>query len=210
LPQYRGAAPINRAIINGEVETGITTFFLNEQIDAGKIIFREKLTIGPDETAGELHDRLMVTGSVLVIRTVESIVSGSVGEMVQDSLTDAETTLKQAPKIYKEDCRINWDQDLPTVYNFIRGLSPHPGAWSMLKMPDGTSQTLKIFKTLPEAGITGHIPGEILTDGKTYIKIGVQNGLINLVSLQLAGRKVMNNGDFLRGFGWIFAETHGI
>jgi len=210
LPQYRGAAPINWAIINGETETGVTTFFLNEQIDAGKIILREKVSIGPDETAGELHDRLMETGSELVIRTIERIVSGNAGDTGQDPLAAGNALLKEAPKIYKTNCRINWDQDVQAVHNFIRGLSPCPGAWTLLKMPDGTQQTLKIFKTMPEAGSAVGIPGEILSDGKSYIKIGTKTGMINLTVLQLAGRKTMNTGDFLRGFGWIFSETHGI
>ncbi len=210
LPQYRGAAPINWAIICGEHETGVTTFFLNDQIDTGKIIFSEKIKIGIDETAGELHDRLMEIGAKLVIRTIESIISGSVREVTQESLIIGDTPLKQAPKIYTENCRINWYQDVVTIHNFIRGLSPHPGAFMELKMPDGTLRTLKIFKTIPEIGSINKSPGEIITDGKTSIKISAQNGIINVKLLQLSGRKAMNTGDFLRGFAGIFPETHGI
>ena len=210
LPQYRGAAPINWAIIGGEHETGVTTFFLNDQIDTGKIIFIEKVQIGTDETAGELHDRLMEIGAKLVIRTIECIISGSVKEVRQESLIIGNTLLKQAPKIYTENCRINWNQDVVTIHNFIRGLSPHPGAFMEMKMPDGTLRTLKIFKATPEIGEINQAPGEIITDGKTSIKISAQNGLINVKLLQLSGRKVMNTGDFLRGFAGIFLETHGI
>jgi methionyl-tRNA formyltransferase len=210
LPQYRGAAPVNRAVINGERETGVTTFFLNEQIDTGRILLSEKVQIGADETAGELHDRLMLAGAELVLRTVRRIVDGTVGEIHQESLIVDPALLKPAPKIFKEDCRINWNQDVLTVYNFIRGLSPHPGAFTDFIAADGGTQSLKIFRALPEQKNHQHSPGDFLTDGKSFLKVGAKNGFIHLLELQLQGRKAMNSGDFLRGFARIFPETHGI
>ena len=210
LPQYRGAAPINRAIISGETETGVTTFFLNEHIDTGGILFSEKTAIGPDETAGELHDRLMHTGASLVLKTVDRIVSGNTDEIHQESLIGDPSTLKQAPKIFKEDCRIDWNQDVLTVYNFIRGLSPHPGAYTEFSSLDGVTQSLKIFRAFPEQTNQPVLPGKFFTDGKSFLKLGVKKGFIHLVELQLSGRKAMNTGDFLRGFARLFPETHGI
>ena len=210
LPQYRGAAPINWAVINGEPETGVTTFMLNEQIDTGKILFSDKILIGSNETAGELHDRLMRAGAELVIKTVDGIVSGAISETHQESLIGNHATLKQAPKIFKEDCRIDWNQDVATIHNFIRGLSPHPGAYTELKMPDGETLILKIYRSVPEQKEVQHSPGDFFTDGKSFLKVSAKNGFIHLEELQLAGRKVMNSGDFLRGFGKIFPETHGI
>jgi methionyl-tRNA formyltransferase len=210
LPQYRGAAPINWAVINGETETGVTTFFLNDEIDTGKIILSEKVSIGPSDSAGDLHDRLMETGSGLVIRTVESIISGNVRETPQENLAGAIGTLKPAPKIFKEDCRIDWDRDVSTVYNFIRGMSPSPGAWSLLQMPDGSRQSYKVLASTMEAGHTGLAPGVIVTDGKTTLKVAARGGFICPVTIQLAGRKVMHTVDFLRGFGRIFAETRDL
>ncbi len=209
LPQYRGAAPINRAVMNGESETGVTTFMLNDEIDAGRIMLSERVSIGADETAGELHDRLMVAGAKLVIETVEKIVSRRILEQDQDSLINDPSILKPAPKIFKEDCRINWNQDVAAVHNFIRGLSPHPGAFTELKMPDGEQQVLKIFRTVPERVDAHIIPGEFVTDGKSFLKVGAKNGFVQVTELQLAGRKAMNSADFLRGFGRIFPETHG-
>ena len=209
LPQYRGAAPINRAVMNGEHETGVTTFLLNEQIDTGRILLSEKVEIGPDETAGELHDRLMRVGSGLVIETVRQIVSGKVDEVHQDSLIADPALLKSAPKIFNDDCRINWNQDVITIHNFIRGLSPHPGAFTEFQMPDGGNQVLKIYRSIPEQIEQQGLPGKFYTDGKSYLKVGTKNGFIHLTELQLSGRKVMNSGDFLRGFSRIFTETHG-
>jgi methionyl-tRNA formyltransferase len=147
LPQYRGAAPINWAIINGEKETGVTTFFIDEKIDTGRIIYREAISIEPEETAGELHDRLMMSGAELVVRTVEAIESGNVlASMPQEVYSTESMPLKPAPKIQKEDCRINWDDEAEAVTDFIRGLSPHPGAYTELKTDDGSSLYLKVFR----------------------------------------------------------------
>ncbi len=210
LPQYRGAAPINRAIINGEKETGLTTFFLNEHIDTGKILLAKKVEIGPNESAGELHDRLMTIGAELVLTTVERIVSGDIEEVQQESLISDPAVLKPAPKIFKEDCRIDWRQDVLTIHNFIRGLSPYPGAFTPLTMADGGLQSLKIFRAFPEYADPCGCTGQFITDGKSFLKVGAKNGFIHLVELQIPGRKAMNSGDFLRGFGRIFPETHGI
>ncbi len=210
LPQYRGAAPINRAIMNGEKETGITTFLLNEQIDAGKILFAEKTFIGEDETAGELHDRLMEKGAALVVKTVEQLALGKVSEIRQDSLIVDPGSLKPAPKIFRDDCRIDWEQDVYSIHNLVRGLSPHPGAFAEFRMADGSLQLLKIFKVIPEETAPDGLPGDFFTDGKSFLKIGAKNGFIEILELQLSGRKVMNSGDFLRGFGKIIPETHGI
>jgi methionyl-tRNA formyltransferase len=139
LPQYRGAAPINRALINGETETGVTTFFIDEKIDTGNIIFRQTVTIGSEETAGELHDKLMMAGALLVVKTVNAIESGNAFALPQDELQDIETRfLKKAPKIQKEDCRINWDNEVFEIHNFIRGMSPLPGAFTELVGSDGS------------------------------------------------------------------------
>jgi methionyl-tRNA formyltransferase len=200
LPQYRGAAPINRVIMNGEHETGVTTFFLDEQIDSGKILLSEKVQIHPDETAGELHDRLMRTGSEVIIQTVDAIVSGRLDGISQETMVDSRTPLRTAPKIFREDCHINWNQNVTTVYNFIRGLSPFPGAFTYIRMPDGTSQVLKILRATPEEVETNIVPGELISDGKTYLKMATKNGFIHLKDLQLSGRKAMNSLDFLRGF----------
>ncbi len=210
LPQYRGAAPINRAIMNGEHETGVTTFFLNDQIDTGRIILSEKTAIGADETAGELHDRLMYAGAELVVKTIERIVDGEIDETFQESMIVDTLKLMPAPKIYKENCLIDWNQDAQTIHNFIRGLSPYPGAYSELILPDGSKQQLKILRAFPEQIEHDGYPGEFFTDRKTFLKVSVRNGFVHLAELQLSGRKVMNTADFLRGFGRLFPETHVI
>ena len=202
LPQYRGAAPINWVLINGEKETGVTTFFIDEKIDTGKIIFRETVSIIPDETAGELHDKLMVAGAVLVIRTVEAIESGTIRTLDQKELLEVDKALlKIAPKINKEDCRINWDNDASTVFNFIRGMSPHPGAFTELKAIDGTLFYLKIYQSRQEIFSHNLVAGTILCDGKTFLKVAVRNGFIFLSNMQPAGRKAMDSLDFLKGYG---------
>ncbi len=210
LPQYRGAAPINRAVMNGETETGVTTFFLNRQIDTGTIILAEKTMIGPDETAGDLHDRLMTMGAETVIRTVEMIVRGGFVPVSQETMIAGQGALKQAPKIFREDCRINWDQEVEPIRNFIRGLSPHPGAFTEITMPGGEKTIMKIFRVSAEPGIAEEACGKFYSDGKSWLKVGAKNGFIQIEELQAAGRKVMKIGDFLRGSGWIFTETYGI
>ena len=209
LPQYRGAAPIHHAIINGEKETGLTTFLLQKEIDTGNILLQQKLKIGPEETVGELHDRMMVSGGNLLIETIERLRKGEIVPVDQQHLISSETSLKTAPKIFKEDCRIVWNNDLDAVHNFIRGLSPFPGAYSVLNSPKGEAFPVKIFKAAREKGSVQFHPGSILTDGKSYIKVAVVDGFIQLHELQLAGKKRLQLPELLRGFtiddGWHFA-----
>ena len=147
LPQYRGAAPINWAVMNGETKTGVTTFFLNHEIDKGSVILREETAISPDETAGDVHDRLMVIGAELVVKTIEGIASGKAGAIDQQ-LMENTAPLRPAPKLFKSDCKIDWNRDSVSIYNFIRGLSPHPAAWSELQTPVGKCSRLKF--SLPD------------------------------------------------------------
>ncbi|MGY0040615.1 methionyl-tRNA formyltransferase [Pedobacter sp. NJ-S-72] len=190
LPQYRGAAPINHAIINGETESGVTTFFLTHEIDTGDVIFSEKVAIAEDDSAGDLHDNLMETGAGLLVKTVKAIEAGNYTE--QPQLFSAE--LKHAPKIFKEFCKVDWNNSVKTIYNLIRGLSPYPTAFTELN-----EKTVKIFKagyeeTTPLVG-----PGTFLTDGKTYLKFAAQDGFITLLDLQYEGKKRMMVDEFLRG-----------
>ncbi|MEX0967112.1 MAG: methionyl-tRNA formyltransferase [Bacteroidia bacterium] len=191
LPDYRGAAPINWAIINGEKETGLTTFFLKHEIDTGDILFRERLEIGPEETAGELHDRLMTKGADLVLKTVQAI-EGDTLKPTPQHYTGNE---KKAPKIFKEDCRIDWGRPLEEVHNFIRGLSPYPTAWTHLE-----GKMFKIFIARKELADHDLKPGTIATDDKQYLKAAVKGGFINIIEVQLAGKKRMDIGGFLRGY----------
>ena len=190
LPQYRGAAPINHAIINGETQSGVTTFFLTHEIDTGDIIFAKSVDIADDDTAGVLHDKLMNLGAGLLIKTVKGIESGSVVEQPQVQQEEQ----KHAPKIFKDFCLINWNQPVTTIYNFIRGLSPYPTAFTKLN-----DKTLKIFKAEIVPGKTDIEPGAFETDGKTSLKFAAQNGYINIKELQYEGKKKMNTEDFLRG-----------
>lgn len=201
LPDYRGAAPINRAVMNGETCSGVTTFLLKREIDTGNIIFQEKVEIGENMTAGELHDELMNRGADLLLKTVQAI------EKKEYPLTDQSELLRgreaiQAPKIFKEDMIIRWDRDVDTVYNHTRGLSPFPGAWTELQATgsDDALLTLKIFKA-QKIRQTHHRPfGEIHTDGKSIFDVYVQGGIIRIQELQLSGKKRMHTEDFLRGF----------
>lgn len=198
LPQYRGAAPINHAIINGETETGLTTFFLNEEIDKGRIILQEKVTIRPDETAGELHDELMLLGNRLVVETIRSIERNDFQTTTQEELA-AGVQLKDAPKIFKDFCYINWNQDCQSIYNHIRGLSPYPAAHTKLAQTNGDPIELKIYASAIEITPHGHTPGTVLTDNKTFLKVATHDGYIHLTLIQQAGKKAMSITDFLRG-----------
>lgn len=191
LPQYRGAAPINWAIINGEKETGVTTFFLRHEIDTGNMIFSEKVAIGDDETAGELHDRLMVTGAELMSKTVKAIEDGNYPSIPQPE----PDVLEHAPKIFREDCCINWERPVDELYNFIRGLSPYPAAFTELK-----EQDLKIYQAHKEKGSCHANPGTFHTDGKTFLKVAALDGFIHIDELQLQGKKKMGAEEFLRGY----------
>ena len=198
LPQYRGAAPINFAIINGETETGLTTFFLNEEIDKGAVIMREQVAIRPDETAGELHDELMVLGNQVVVETIRKIENDEARALPQDTLSE-NLILKPAPKISKEFCNIDWGQDCQTVYNHIRGLSPYPAAHTSILSENGEVIELKIFSSVIEHCLPEVPIGSVVTDNKKYLKIALKDGFIHLTQVQQAGKKAMPIADFLRG-----------
>ncbi|RLJ72904.1 methionyl-tRNA formyltransferase [Pedobacter alluvionis] len=190
LPQYRGAAPINHAIINGEKESGVTTFFLTHEIDTGNIILSDSTAIADDETAGDLHDKLMYIGANLLVKTLKAIEAGEVNEQPQPQSGE----LKHAPKIFKDDCKIDWNNQAHTVYNLIRGLSPYPTAFTFLN-----DKTLKVFKAEIEDKEPGIVAGGFLTDGKTYLKFAAKDGFIKLLDIQYEGKKRMLIEDFLRG-----------
>ena len=198
LPQYRGAAPINFAIINGESETGLTTFFLNEEIDKGAVIMREHVAIRPDETAGELHDELMLLGNKVVVETIERIATGNITALPQEELAEGQT-LKPAPKITKEFCNIDWSQDCLTVYNHIRGLSPYPAAHTQLVSENDGTIDMKVFAAEMEACQPNIPVGSVVTDNKKILKVAVCDGFIHLTKVQQAGKKAMPIADFLRG-----------
>jgi len=192
LPQYRGAAPINWAIINGEKETGVTTFFLKHEIDTGNIILQEKEPVFDRDNVGSLYERLMDKGANLVLKTIKAIQKKNHPVLPQMNISE----LKSAPKIFKETCQVNWDNEVSTINNFIRGLSPYPTAWTMLN-----DKTLKIFEAEKENDNTvKEKPAEILTDNKTYLKFASQNGFIHIKELQLEGKRRMTIDEFLRGF----------
>ncbi len=193
LPQYRGAAPINWALINGEQESGVTTFFLRHDIDTGNILFTEKVTLTGHETAGELHDRLMYKGAGLLVKTVKGVESGRYNEHPQSQLAEG-VELRHAPKIFKEDCRIDWGQPAQAVYNRIRGLSPVPTAYTTLN-----GKTLKVYRSEFEHCHPGVPPGNFITDGKTYLKFATPDGFVSLTEVQLEGKKQMGIAEFLRG-----------
>ncbi|MDR1610781.1 MAG: methionyl-tRNA formyltransferase [Candidatus Symbiothrix sp.] len=204
LPQYRGAAPINWAIINGEKETGVTTFFLTHEIDTGKIIFQERIPIEETDNAGIIHDQLMRTGANLVIKTVDAIINKEVYSVEQKALISNEEILKPAPKIFKETCRINWNKTTKEVYDFIRGLSPYPTAWTELKTTQNELLILKIFEAEKKTGQHNLTPGSIVTDGKKQLDVATSDGFIRIKNLQQAGKKRMPVEDFLRGYARFF------
>lgn len=195
LPQYRGAAPINHAIINGEEKTGVTTFFIDKEIDTGNIIARKECNILPEETAGSLHDKLMTIGSDLICETIDSIENGNISTQKQDDIDAGQ--LRTAPKIFKEDCNINWNNDYQSIYNFIRGLSPYPAAWSTLK--NDKEITAKIYFATPIAENHKYNCGKIITDQKSFLKVACQNGFIDIKEIHLAGKKRLKITDFLKG-----------
>lgn len=200
LPQYRGAAPINRAVMNGEKETGVTTFFLQQEIDTGKIIFRERTPVGENETAGDVHDRLMHIGAALVLKTVQAIENNDYPQVEQSEYIARGEKEQHAPKIFREDCRIDWQQPAAAVHNMIRGLSPYPAAFTELLPAGGTPHILKIYKTEKEPASHALGAGSVLSDSRTFIKIAVKDGFIIIRELQLAGKKRMTAAEFLRGF----------
>jgi len=200
LPQYRGAAPINWAIINGEKETGVTTFFLQHEIDTGSIIFQEKTTITNADTAESLHDRLMLMGADLVVKTTDAIIQGIAPSVPQSELIQHNAELKSAPKLFKETCRINWNQSAKKIRNFIRGLSPYPAAWTKLHSSDDDA-VFKIFACeIAQNSRPLLPPGTIETDHKTYLNVAVKDGFIHITDMQLSGKKRMKVLDFLNGY----------
>lgn len=193
LPQYRGAAPINWAIINGEKETGVTTFKLQHEIDTGDILLQKNLPIQEDETAGELHDKMKEAGAELLVQTVEGIISGSLIEQPQLAIIDVKN-LKHAPKIFTETCIIDWTKTTDEIHNLIRGLSPYPGAATRLN-----DKSLKIFKSNKEAAQHTLKPGTVVSDNKTYLKFACADGFIHAIDIQPEGKKRMAIEDYLRG-----------
>ena len=203
LPQYRGAAPINWAVFNGEKETGVTTFKLKHEIDTGDILLQEGFPIGENETAGEVHDKMKEVGAQLLVKTVRGLVDGTVHEVSQASIisrspdtnkADHQQNLKHAPKIFTETCKINFTQPVNTVHNLIRGLSPYPGAFT-----DLNGKMLKIYRSEKELNPVTIDPGMHETDGKTFLKFACADGYILIKELQLEGKKKMDIEDFLRG-----------
>jgi len=192
LPQYRGAAPINWVIINGEKETGVTTFKLRQEIDTGNILLQKKIPIRLDETAGELHDEMMEAGADLLLQTIAELIKGSLKEIPQ---SHQKHILHQAPKIFTEICQINWEKSIDDTYNLIRGLSPYPAAFTFLK-----EKKLKIFKSEKEMGNPHEKPGEFITDNKTFLKFACTNGYVYTKELQLEGKKKMTVEEFLKGW----------
>ena len=200
LPQYRGAAPINWAIINGEKETGLTTFKLRQEIDTGNILLTVRIPIGETESAGELHDRMKDFGAELIVKTLAGLAENTLQEQSQSShsVTETESSLKKAPKIFTETCLINWERPINEVNDLIRGLSPYPGAFTYLK-----DKMLKIFKATAIRGLQSSIlPGNFETDRQTFLRFACTNGYIDVMELQLEGKKKMPVQDFLRGYNF--------
>lgn len=200
LPQYRGAAPINWAIINGEKESGVTTFLLNHEIDKGAILCQQRVAIDEEDDAGTLHDKLMNAGTDLVIETIERIAAGAIAPVDQQTIEPQ--VVRDAPKIFKETCRIDWSASCDTVRNLVRGLSPYPAAWSELHKEGASPIGVKIFRVHAETCPADRLPapGTLVTDGRTFMKVACADGYLFLDELQLAGKKRMAVADLLRGF----------
>ena len=197
LPQYRGAAPINWAIINGDKETGVTTFFLKHEIDTGDIIYKESIPILPTDNAGTVHDKLMELGADLTVRTLDDIIADRVRPIPQDTIPVSE--LRPAPKIFKETCRIDWNQPTARINDFIRGLSPYPAAWTVLRSADGTEQDFKIYAAQPVTDAPIQKPGTITCDGRKNLTVSTADGALRLQEVQMAGKKRMDICSFLCG-----------
>ena len=196
LPQYRGAAPIHWAVINGEKETGVTTFKLKHEIDTGDILLQKSFPISEDETTGEVHDKMKMIGAEVLVETVKGLAAGSLQELAQSSVVSSElSVLKHAPKIFTETCQIDWNQSVAVLHNFIRGLSPFPGA--LTKLDD---KILKVYQSKKETTTHNHSAGKVFSDGKTFIKFACKDGYIHITDLQLEGKKRMLVEDFLRGY----------
>ncbi|WP_308547922.1 methionyl-tRNA formyltransferase [uncultured Parabacteroides sp.] len=200
LPQYRGAAPINWAVINGDTETGATTFFLAHEIDTGKIIRQKHLPIADTDDVGVVHDSLMTMGAGLVLETVDLLLEGKTDAVPQEEFYKDPSELRPAPKIFKETCRIDWHQPVKKVYDFIRGLSPYPAAWTEIVSPEGVRAVLKVYQAEKHPAAHNHPVGTIMTDTKNYMDVAVEDGYLRLLSVQLAGKKRLSIADFLNGF----------
>lgn len=200
LPQYRGAAPINWAIINGDKVSGVTTFFLKHEIDTGDVIMQREVEITDTDDAGTLHDKLMMVGGETVVDTVRSIVRGEAVARTQASMYDGE--LRPAPKIFRDTCRIDWSKSCEQLYDFVRGLSPYPAAWMEIADAAGAATAIKVYETKKELCAVAHPVGTLLTDGKSYVKVALADGYLHLTSLQLPGKKRMPVSDLLRGFSF--------
>jgi methionyl-tRNA formyltransferase len=200
LPHYRGAAPINWSIINGEKITGVTTFFIEEQIDTGNIILQEKVIIEDSDSAGILHDKLMTAGANLIVKTIETISDGKLVAKPQSEFIPIEGNLKIAPKIFKDTCKIDWTKNAENIYNFIRGLSPYPAAWTELCDNNGNKLSLKIFDSTIDKSSINQKAGEIISDYKKYLKIACADYSVIINELQASGKKRMKTDEFLRGF----------
>ncbi|NQY11255.1 MAG: methionyl-tRNA formyltransferase [Flavobacteriales bacterium] len=196
LPNYRGAAPINWAIINGDTQTGVTTFFINEEIDAGEVLFNESVEIGKNDNVGDLHDKLMEVGGKLVVSTINSIAEGTATPFKQ-LLSDQ---IKSAPKIFKPDCAIDWKESADKLYNKVRGLSPYPAAHSQLISPEKEVYPIKIFGTELVSNDSNGSFGDVITDGKTFLKVTTGNDILQITDIQLSGKKRMKILPFLAGF----------
>lgn len=202
LPQYRGAAPINWAIINGEKETGVTTFFLTHEIDTGKIIRQKKVEIKDSDNVGIVHDKLMMIGAQLVVETVDLLLANQIKAIPQEQLFKNKEELKSAPKIFKETCKINWNSGSTHIYNFIRGLSPYPVAWTELHRKDSDNIAVKIYKgtITNQTDTCANKIGSIVTDNKSYLGIICKDGILNIEEIQLPGKKRMSIQELLRGY----------
>lgn len=198
LPQYRGAAPINWAVINGEKETGVTTFFLTHDIDTGNIIMQERVKIEETDNVGDVHDKLMLLGAKLVTKTVDKILGGEISTIQQAQLYDNESDLKAAPKIFKETCKIEFDKESKKIHDFVRGLSPYPSAWCEMVDHEGNATAIKIFET-EILDCKGNEPGTFSFDKKN-INVATKDGMIRIKSLQYPGKKRLSAEEFLRGF----------
>lgn len=200
LPQYRGAAPINWAIINGETETGVTTFFLTHEIDTGKIILQEKIPISASDNAGTIHDRLMLTGADTVLKTIQLIAAGKAHSTEQSHFINSETKLKTAPKIFKETCEIDFTKNSTEIFNFVRGLSPYPTAWTQIRLPEKSElHFLKIYEVTSETVSHNSEAGVCIIDENKKLKIACSDGFVYLETVQAAGKKRMTAGEWLRG-----------
>jgi methionyl-tRNA formyltransferase len=196
LPQYRGAAPINWAVINGEKETGVTTFKLKHEIDTGDILLQERFPISENDTAGDIHDKMKEIGAKLLVKTVEDLANGTLKETPQHQTSNFEQrTLQHAPKIHTDTCIIHWDRPVETVHNLIRGLSPYPGAFTILN-----EKMLKVFRSKKEIIYPKSTEGDYETDGKTFLKFACTDGYLHLLEIQLEGKKKMGIEEFLRGY----------